>query len=287
MRHEIRVGAVAYLNTRPLVHGFEQGLGRDRIVLSYDVPSTLSDRLARDELDAALIPVIELARIPDLEIVPGLGIVSRGPARSVFLISNGRPEEARSVGLDPESRTTNAMTVILYDRVWNARPEFAPGPVDLRASLKAHDAVVRIGDKALFEPPPAGTTVVDLGELWDRTTGLPFVYAVWAIRPGILDESLHLIFHESLRLGSEAIEQIAADYTWNGRRFPELARDYLTHNIRFGLGPDELEALRLFLEAAARLGLIPAVPELRMGLERRSSRVETATNRSPIVEPLP
>ena len=100
MRHKIRVGAVSYLNTRPLVHGFEQGLGRDLIELSYDVPSTLSDRLARDELDVALIPVIELARIPDLEIVPGLGIVSRGPARSVFLISNGPPEKARTVGLD-------------------------------------------------------------------------------------------------------------------------------------------------------------------------------------------
>lgn len=287
MRGKIRVGAVSYLNTRPLVHGFEQGLGSDRIELSYDVPSTLADRLARDELDVALIPVIELARIPGLEIVPGLGIVTRGPARSVFLISNGPPEEARTVGLDPESRTTNALTVILYDRVWGAHPEFARGPVDLPASLTERDAVVRIGDKALFEPAPAGTTVIDLGELWDRTMDLPFVYAVWAIRPGILDESLHRIFHESLRLGSEAIEQIAADYTWNGRRYPGLSRDYLTHNIRFGLGSVELQALRLFLEAANRLGLIPSVPELRMGLERRSPRVERATPRSPNVEPLP
>jgi chorismate dehydratase len=287
MRPKIRVGAVSYLNTRPLVYGFEHGLGRDRIELSYDVPSILADRLARDELDVALIPVVELARIPDLEIVPGLGIVSRGPARSVFLISNGPPAEARTVGLDPESRTTNALTAVLYARVWDAHPEFATGPVDLPASLTEHDAVVRIGDKALFEPAPAGTTAVDLGELWDRTMGLPFVYAVWAVRTGILDESLHRIFHESLRRGSEAIERIAADYTWNGRRFPELAREYLTRHIRFELGSEELEALRCFLEAATRLGLIPAAPALRMGLERRSSRVTTAMTRNPIVEPLP
>jgi chorismate dehydratase len=287
MRGKIRVGAVAYLNARPLIHGFEQGLGRDRIELAYDVPSTLADRLGRGELDVALIPVIELARIPDLEIVPGLGIVSRGPARSVFLISNGPPEEARSVGLDPESRTTNALTVVLYDRLWNVRPEFALGPVDLPASLTEHDAVVRIGDKALFEPPPPGATAVDLGELWDRTTNLPLVDAVWAIRPGLLDESLHRIFHESRRMGSEAIDRIAADYTWNGRRYPELSRSYLTHNILFDLGSEELEGLRAFLAAAARLGLIPSVPELRMRLERPSSRGETTTARRPIVEPLP
>jgi chorismate dehydratase len=284
MGDKLRVGAVSYLNTRPLVHGFEGGLGRDRIELSYDVPSTLSDRLARDELDVALIPVIELARIPDLEIVPGLGISSRGPALSVFLISNGPPGEARSVGLDPESRTTNAMTVVLYDRVWNARPEFAAGPVDLPASLTEHDAVVRIGDKALFEPAPPGTEAVDLGELWDRAVGLPFVYAVWATRPGILDDSLHEIFHESRRQGAAAIDRIAARYTWNGRHYPELARDYLTHNILFDLGPAELEGLRAFLTSAARLGWIAAVPELGMGLEAR--RVETRT-RKRIAEPSP
>jgi len=286
MGDRIRVGAVAYLNTRPLVHGFEEGLGRDLVELSYDVPSTLADRLARHELDVALIPVIELARIGDLEIVPGLGIISRGPARSVFLISNGPPERARSVGLDPESRTTNAMTAVLYDRVWNARPRFAPGPVDLPASLTEHDAVVRIGDKALFEPPPAGASCVDLGELWDRTTGLPFVYAVWAVRPGILDEDLHRLFLDSYRRGAAAIDRIAAQYTWKGRSFPELARDYLTHNILFDLGPEELEGLRVFLASAARLELIPSAPELRTGLARPAPSIERVSTPRRGAEPL-
>jgi chorismate dehydratase len=286
MQGRIRVGAVGYLNTRPLVHGFEQGLGHDRIELSYAVPSTLADRLAREELDVALIPVIELARIPEPEIVPGLGIISRGPARSVFLISSGPPERARSVGLDPESRTTNAMTRILYDRVFKARPNFAPGPVDLPASLTEHDAVVRIGDKALFESPPAGARSIDLGELWDRTMGVPFVYAVWAARPGVLDDGLHRLFLESYRRGKEALDRIAAGYTWRGRSFPELSKAYLTHNILFDLGPDEAEGLRVFLAAAAALGLIRSAPEIGLGRETSATRPGRSSARRRVAERL-
>src|SRR6188768_2319647 len=108
-----RIGAVSYLNTRPLVFGFEQGLGAERVTLSYDVPSVLAARLDAGELDVALLPVIELARIPDLAIVPGIAIGSFGECRSVLLVARKPLDEIRSVALDPESRTSNALVQVL------------------------------------------------------------------------------------------------------------------------------------------------------------------------------
>jgi len=272
MGGKLRIGAVAYLNTRPLVFGLEQGLGGGRIELSYDVPAALADRLERGEIDVGLIPTIELAKIPGLEIVPGLGIVSRGPARSVLLVSRGAPERARRVALDPESRTTNALTRILFDELWATRPEFEIASLDLATALADHDAVVRIGDKALFDPMPDGAGSVDLGERWDRATGLPFVYAAWACRAGVLDGELHDMLHESLRRGAAAIDLIAEDYAWNGRTHPDLAREYLTRNLRFRLGPAEMDGMTRFLASAARLGIVAAPARPRLGLVRRSAR---------------
>ena len=266
MAERVRIGAVGYLNTRPLVYGLDEAAG-DRIELSYDVPAALADQLARGEIDVGLIPTVELARIPDLEIVPGLGIVSRGAAGSVLLVSSCAPERARRVALDPESRTSNALIRILFDELWKASPELELGPLELAESLGDYDAVVRIGDKALFEPLPEGAEGYDLGALWDRLTGLPFVWAVWACRPGILDRELSETLHESLRRGSQVIDTIARDYVFRGRRDPELARAYLTRNIGFRVGPPELRGMNRFLEAAARVGLVPRVVEPLIGLE--------------------
>ena len=111
MDAKVRVGAVSYLNTRPLVFGFEQGVAADRIALSYDVPSTLTDRMAAGALDVALLPAIEIARLGNLSIVPGLSLSTIGPVRSVLLVTKRPLREIRSVALDPESRTSNATTV--------------------------------------------------------------------------------------------------------------------------------------------------------------------------------
>src|SRR5262245_62540185 len=113
MTTPVRIGAVSYLNTRPLVFGLEQGIGGGRIALSYDVPSVLASRMAAGELDVALLPAIELARIPDLAIFPGLAIGSLGACRSVLLVSPLPLDEIRSIALDPESRTSNALVQVL------------------------------------------------------------------------------------------------------------------------------------------------------------------------------
>jgi chorismate dehydratase len=260
LQTRLRVGAVPYLNARPLVFGLEQGLGARRIELSYAAPSVLADRLAAHDLDVALLPTIELARIANLTVVPGLAIGSRGAAASVLLLSRVPPREARSVALDPESRTSNALVQVLYESSWRARPEFRVGSPHLEEAIAANDAVVRIGDKALFGAVPPGFHVVDLGEAWMQETGLPFVFAVWAAWPGVVDRELYEILHASRRSGSKVLDAIADDYTWNGAQYPEIARRYLREHMHYRLGAAEMRSLRSFLRAAGRLGIVPEVP---------------------------
>jgi chorismate dehydratase len=273
MPGSLRIGAVAYLNTRPLVHGLERGV-LPGVELSYDVPAELARRMARGELDVALLPVIELARIPALEIVPGLGIVTHGPARSVLLVSRVPVERVRSIALDPESRTSNALAQVLCREVWRIDPRLrepadgAPRAGSLADELGECDAVVRIGDKALFERRPPDCHVEDLGEVWTRSTGLPFVWAAWIARPGAVDRETYRALHDSRRAGLRAVDAIAADYDWNGIRSPELARSYLREHIRYRLGSAELDGLARFLRAAADAGVIDGAPPLRSALRR-------------------
>ena len=257
---------MSYLNTRPLVFGLEQGLAADRIELSYDVPSVLSARLAAGEADIALLPVIELARIPDLAVFPGLAIGSHGPCRSVLLIARTPIDAIRSVALDPESRTSNALAQVLCAEYWGIFPEYVRGPRDLSLALSEHDAVVRIGDKALFEPVPPGAKAYDLGEAWTAHTGMPFVFAVWAARFDAVDREIYLALHDSKREGCAVLPAIADDYTWNGRRYPEIALTYLRDAMRYRFGGPELTALRRFLASARRLGIIEEVPEIRIAV---------------------
>jgi chorismate dehydratase len=240
----IRVGTVPYLNARPLVFGFAQGLAADRVRLESDVPSRLADRLAEGSLDVALLSSIELARIPGLTVVPGLAIGSAGPILSVVLWSKVPLGAIRTLAPDPESRTSNALARLWLGERHGVRPQ-------LVGHAEEADAAVRIGDKALFEPPPAGTTSVDLGEAWTSWTGLPFVYAVWAARDGVLDRELYEAFHASKRRGDAVIPAIAEDHTWRGRSDPPLALRYLERHLRYRLGEAEVAGLRRFLTLAA------------------------------------
>ncbi|MHC4428577.1 MAG: menaquinone biosynthetic enzyme MqnA/MqnD family protein, partial [Planctomycetota bacterium] len=232
MPFRTRIGAVSYLNTRPLVYGMVRGLGADRIDLSFATPAVLADRMAASELDMALLPIIELARIPGLELVPGLGIVTNGPSRSVLLVSHRPADSIETLALDPDSRTSNVLARVLLAEVWSRRPEILEGDPGLEQTLGRADAAVRIGDKALVEPLPPDAFVYDLGEIWTRETHLPFVFAAWAARAGVVDRELYRVLHESRRRGSRAVDEIAAGYTWNGEPFPDVAREYLTDHIR-------------------------------------------------------
>ncbi len=276
MADRTRIGAVSYLNTRPLVYGLERWGPAAGLELSFDVPSALSDRLADGRLDLALLPIVELARIPELEIVPGLGIVTRGPSRSVLLVTRRPLDEVRTVALDPHSRTSNALARLLFAELRETPPRFLDGPLELTAALAQADAAVRIGDKALFEPQPDGATAHDLASVWTEHTGLPFVFAVWAARPGLVDRELYKRLHASRREGSRALDEIAAGYRWRGRGYPEIAAAYLRENILFRLGAAEVRSMRRFFDACASHGIVARAPELRLAFQRWTTCHETA-----------
>ena len=267
MRDKVRIGAVSYLNTRPLVFGMQQGLGSERVDLDFDVPSVLAERMAAGEIDVALLPIIELARIPDLELIPGLGIATRGASRSVLLVARRPLDELRSIALDPESRTSNALIRVLCANVWGVHPEFRPAGCSLEAALASCDAAVRIGDKALFESPATDNQLHDLGQVWTEATGLPFVFAAWIARRGVVDRQLCKILRDSYDAGSRAIETIAGNYDRDGHRDADLARRYLTDHIRFELGEEEMQGIRAFFDAAFALDLIGSVPRLEAPVE--------------------
>jgi predicted solute-binding protein len=227
--------------------------------------------MASGALDLALLPVIELARMRDLELVPGLGIVTCGASRSVLLVCQKPARRVASVALDPESRTSNALTRVLFATVWKRQPDFTTGSRSLAESLERNDAAVRIGDKALFDPRPENTHVYDLGTVWTEQTGLPCVFAVWAARPGVVDRELYRLLHRSRRQGSANIERIAREYTWRGRSHPEVARAYLTENIAFRLGSSEIEAMRLLFHVAEEIGAIERAPRIKLALTRWTS----------------
>jgi len=272
----IRVGAVSYLNALPLVQGLDRAPG---IVLSCATPAVLAEEMAAGRLDLALLPIAALAEIPDLEIVPGLAIGTRGPSRSVLLVSRCPAPSIESLALDPESRTSNLLAELLLAEVWGRRVRRVRGSTDLVASLALADAAVRIGDKALFEPVPEGLHVFDLGELWTRETSLPFVFAAWIARPGLVDRALYLVLHNARREGRRALSRIAADYTWRGVPHPEIAQAYLAESIRNRLGADEIRAMELFFATAARLGLVERAPALRLALARFTTCHAVATAR--------
>jgi chorismate dehydratase len=252
---KLRVGAVNYLNTKPLVEGLT-GFAPE-IALSFDLPSRLADRMARGELDVGLIPTVEYLRAGDYTHVPGIAIGSDGPVLSVTLFSRVPWPQIRTVALDVGSRTSAALTQILLRERYGVRPQVEPLPLDVPADDLTTDAVLLIGDRAMTACLPGFEFAYDLGEDWTRWTGLPMVYAVWAVRPGVDLGGTEAAFHKAKAFGLARAGAIAA------REAPALGvsaaycRRYFSNIIRYDLGPRELAGLRRFGELARRVGLVP------------------------------
>src|SRR5437868_12791599 len=179
----VRVGAVNYLNTKPLVEGLTD-LAPD-IELTLDLPSRLADRLAAGDLDVGLIPVIEYFRAGTYTVVPGVSIASRGPVLSVTLFSRVPWPEIRSVALDEGSRTSAALARILLEKRYGVHPQTVQLPMGVAADDMPTDAVLLIGDRAMKACLPGFAHAFDLGQEWFDWMDLPFVYAFWAVREGV------------------------------------------------------------------------------------------------------
>jgi chorismate dehydratase len=249
----IRIGAVNYLNTKPLIYDLDELAPQAELVL--EVPSKLADQLAAGELDVALIPVIEYFRAGTYTVVPDLSIASRGPVLSVTLFSRVPWNQIRRVALDEGSRTSAALTQILLRMRHGVQPEIVPLPLSREAEDLDTDAVLLIGDRAMRACLPGFAHAYDLGQEWHDWTGLPFVYAFWAVRPGVDLGAVAGALVEAKRRGCARTGEIAQ------REAPRLGLDagfcrrYLSNIIQFEFGPREQAGLERYYSLACELGL--------------------------------
>jgi chorismate dehydratase len=255
-RLKLRVGAVNYLNTRPLVYGLERFAPHAELVLDY--PSRLADDLAGGRLDVALIPSIEFFRDPTYTIVSDACIACRGPVLSVKLFSRRPIEEIRTLALDEGSRTSIALVRILLNERFGVRPELKALPVEASLADAGEDAVLLIGDRAIHSPGASFRVVWDLGDEWCRWAELPFVFAMWVARAGADLDGLDAALALARDAGLAHLEEIAArEAAPLGLSRPQCL-SYLRDHLHFYLGQREQRGLELFYRKAAKMGLAPA-----------------------------
>lgn len=259
-RRKLRVGAVNYLNTKPLVYGFSELAPRAELM--FDLPSRLADRLAAGELDVALIPSIEAFQDPEYTVVSDACIACRGPVLSVKLFSRVPVEQIATLALDEGSRTSAALVRILLRERHAVEPQLRPLPIGQSLADTDADAVLLIGDRAIHSPGGRFAFVWDLGDQWCRWAELPFVFAMWTARAGVELDGLDAALAEARDRGVAHLEEIASiEAPPLGLTTPECL-SYLRDNLYFYLGEREQRGLELYQRLATSLGLAPQGVEL-------------------------
>ena len=248
-----RVCAVSFLNTVPLAHGMVQGPQRDLVELTFAVPSVCAERVGSGVADVGLVPVIEMDH-QGLTPVPGIGIASHGPVRSILLISRVPFRRVRTLAADMNSRTSVMLARIILSRCFGVEPDVTPMSPDLDSMLARADAALLIGDAALaVDPATLGMPCLDLGEQWLDLTGLPFVFAMWAGPKSQITPELAQILQDSCLCGLGALDRIIEEEAAR-RSMPRAMVDhYLRHNIVFQHGEAERAGLELYLRYAREM----------------------------------
>jgi chorismate dehydratase len=250
----VRIGAVGYLNARPLTWALDRA--PERWQVRYDLPSVCARLLYDGEVDLGLVPSIEYLRSEEYRFVPGVGIGSRGPVASVALFTRRPVSDIRHIALDTSSRTSVTLIRVLCHRRFQITPEFVPHGPDLVAMVRDYDAGLLIGDPALEADPKAlGVTKIDLGAEWTSMTGLPFIYAAWTGRAGAIGRDDVRLLQDAQTEGVASYPAIAEEYGRGNAASTRRALVYLRDNMRYGLSGDEAKGLQLFLDYAADLGL--------------------------------
>ncbi|MBO0911890.1 MAG: menaquinone biosynthesis protein [Acidobacteria bacterium] len=262
----MRISAISYLNTAPLMWDFEHGLVDPVFQISYTIPSECARELEKGTADIGIIPSAAYASIPNLLVLPDVAIASRHKVRSILLVSSKPISEIRTVALDSSSLTSAALTRILFEKYWGGKRRFTTAMPDLENMLVESDAALLIGDPALAVDRSRYYTC-DLAEEWLRFTGKPFVFAFWAVREEAARSSpldLARIFRESRDHGLEPgnLRQIVTKWADKLNLADEELDEYLTANICFHLDEFCLEGLRLFYRYAHECKVLPAVPEV-------------------------
>lgn len=244
----LRVGTVPFSNALPLSRCIAETLGGGS--LTRAVPSTLGPMLAAGGVDVALLSTIELKRNPEYGYIPGMGVCSDGPVRSVILWTRRDPGELDRIALDANSLSSNRMLKILLRDYWNIEPDLVPYDPPLENGLAIADAALTIGDSSFIAPPP-GIDAIDLGAVWKDHIGLPFVYAVWITRPGLDPNAIAEPFETALEKGLARRRELADECArLDPLNDAEFYYRYMTGNIHYKIGPREEEGLARYLSLA-------------------------------------
>jgi chorismate dehydratase len=258
----LRIGAVSYLNAKPLVYGLEKLLPEAQLV--YDLPSRLADALAAGELDIALVPSIELYRHSEWKIVSDACIACLGPVLSVKLMFRTDPAQVCSLALDEGSRTSAVLAQILLQEIYDIRPKLEILPIGSDPETASTDCVLVIGDRAMQSASQSFVEVWDLGDRWCRWADLPFVFAMWVARAGIDTDAVAEQLAKARDDGCQHLSEIAQVEAESMGLFRDFVQSYLSQNLHYQLRSKERSSLELFFKQVARLdganALQPAYP---------------------------
>jgi chorismate dehydratase len=296
----LRISAISYLNTAPLMWDFEHGEAGREFDISYTLPSACARALEAGTADIGIIPAAAYAQVPGLTVLPGVAIASRRPVRSILLVSRVPVDKIRTVALDTSSMTSVALTKILFEKWLGGGRTFTSMAPDVERMLAQHDAALVIGDPAL-QIDRSRYRTLDLAEEWIRHTGKPFVFAFWAVRQDALQEDavqqdelcdeglrgdglcgdgrirpsasrsdasvwqdLATTFQQSRDhgLNPASLDQIAREWSPRLALKESEVRSYLTENIYYYLDAPCLEGLQLFYRYAAEIGVLPTAPSI-------------------------
>jgi chorismate dehydratase len=252
---KLRVGIVNFLNSKPLAWGFLKGHHADLFAPSYHPPAMVARLLAQGNLDIGLIPSIEVQRIPNLRVLPDMCVAAQHEVRSVLLVSRVPVEQIRRVALDTNSRTSATLIRILLRERWGLDPEYLHERPDPERMLAEADAALLIGDPALRVDRDR-YLIIDLAAEWKTLTGLPFVFAVWAVRPEVEIPDLPFYFKSSLRYGLSSLDILVREAAGEMGLDSAEVRSYLTDNLSFFLRQEEIAGLEEFYRRAHAHGLI-------------------------------
>jgi len=262
----LRISAISFLNTAPLMWDFEHGTAGADFDIAYTLPSQCAAELARGIADIGIIPAAAYATIPNLSILPGVAIASTTAVRSILLVSRKPLDAINTVALDNSSLTSVVLTRVLFEKCWGGSREFTSLSPDLDTMLATNDAALLIGDPALKVDRSQFNTW-DLADEWNRFTGKPFVFAFWAVTQKAAKQSsldLAAIFQQSRDHGlmPENLHRIAATWSLKLGLSEDAVRQYLTENIHYYLDEACLDGLRLFYRYANECGVLPRIPDL-------------------------
>jgi chorismate dehydratase len=249
----------------------------------YDIesmmPAQCAERLANGTADLGLVPITAFARNPELSIVPGCAIASKGAIRSLLLIVRAEMglERVRSIAADTSSRATRAYLQVMQRHFWERPTAFMPHAPDLDAMLAACDAALLIGDPALLaledriarqQRTGEELLYIDLGAEWHKLTGLPWISAVWGVREGSLGsvaerDQLVSDLLASRDAGLAHIDDLADEWVMHMELPRATIHAYLSRNIHYILDEECVEGLHRFYELAAACKVLPPLPDLR------------------------